>query len=166
MCSRAHSLSNAHYLHVQKNDLGSINSHWVMLHVRYIHSFFLIWRCGLYREWVWSSHNLSVSQGHDTTSAGMCWALFLLGLHPDIQVSFNGLVSLFWQCYSSYLKIVDILDRERHMRSRSASSRVLTDLLHWRTSITCITLKESSRSRWDCIPVFRLLQGISAKMLR
>ena len=26
------------------------------------------------------------SQGHDTTSAGMSWALFLLGLHPDVQV--------------------------------------------------------------------------------
>ncbi|PSN54065.1 Cytochrome P450 4C1 [Blattella germanica] len=24
-------------------------------------------------------------EGHDTTSAGMCWALFLLGLHPEIQ---------------------------------------------------------------------------------
>ncbi|PNF27068.1 Cytochrome P450 4C1, partial [Cryptotermes secundus] len=24
-------------------------------------------------------------EGHDTTSAGMCWALFLLGLHPDVQ---------------------------------------------------------------------------------
>jgi hypothetical protein len=39
---------------------------------------------------------LSVPQGHDTTSAGMCWAVFLLGLHPDVQVSFNGLVGLFW----------------------------------------------------------------------
>jgi cytochrome P450 len=25
-------------------------------------------------------------QGHDTTSAGICWALLLLGSHPDIQV--------------------------------------------------------------------------------
>jgi hypothetical protein len=25
-------------------------------------------------------------QGHDTTSAGICWALYLLGLHPDVQV--------------------------------------------------------------------------------
>ncbi|PSN54060.1 Cytochrome P450 4C1, partial [Blattella germanica] len=25
------------------------------------------------------------SQGHDTTSAGMTWAIYLLGLHPDIQ---------------------------------------------------------------------------------
>ncbi|XP_320019.5 cytochrome P450 4C1 [Anopheles gambiae] len=24
-------------------------------------------------------------EGHDTTTAGMCWALFLLALHPDIQ---------------------------------------------------------------------------------
>ncbi|KAJ9577305.1 hypothetical protein L9F63_006144, partial [Diploptera punctata] len=24
-------------------------------------------------------------EGHDTTSAGMCWALFLMGLHPDVQ---------------------------------------------------------------------------------
>ncbi|KAK9744573.1 Cytochrome P450 [Popillia japonica] len=25
-------------------------------------------------------------EGHDTTTAGMCWTLFLLGNHPDIQV--------------------------------------------------------------------------------
>jgi hypothetical protein len=25
-------------------------------------------------------------QGHDTTSAGISWALYLLGLHPDVQV--------------------------------------------------------------------------------
>ncbi|XP_069699698.1 cytochrome P450 4C1-like [Periplaneta americana] len=24
-------------------------------------------------------------EGHDTTSAGMCWALYLLGLHPEVQ---------------------------------------------------------------------------------
>ncbi|KAJ9600115.1 hypothetical protein L9F63_009591, partial [Diploptera punctata] len=24
-------------------------------------------------------------EGHDTTSAGICWVLFLLGLHPDVQ---------------------------------------------------------------------------------
>ncbi|KDR12227.1 cytochrome P450 4C1-like isoform X2 [Zootermopsis nevadensis] len=24
-------------------------------------------------------------EGHDTTSAGMCWALYMLGLHPDVQ---------------------------------------------------------------------------------
>jgi cytochrome P450 len=26
-------------------------------------------------------------QGHDTTSAAVSWALFLLGLHPDVQVT-------------------------------------------------------------------------------
>jgi hypothetical protein len=26
------------------------------------------------------------SQGHDTTSAAICWAFFLLGRHPDVQV--------------------------------------------------------------------------------
>jgi cytochrome P450 len=25
-------------------------------------------------------------QGHDTTSAGISWAVYLLGLHPDVQV--------------------------------------------------------------------------------
>jgi cytochrome P450 len=25
-------------------------------------------------------------QGHDTTSAGISWALYLLGLHADVQV--------------------------------------------------------------------------------
>lgn len=25
-------------------------------------------------------------QGHDTTSAGISWTLYLLGLHPDVQV--------------------------------------------------------------------------------
>ncbi|KAJ9577302.1 hypothetical protein L9F63_006141, partial [Diploptera punctata] len=25
------------------------------------------------------------TEGHDTTSAGMCWAIFLLGLHPEVQ---------------------------------------------------------------------------------
>ncbi|XP_069699701.1 cytochrome P450 4C1-like [Periplaneta americana] len=24
-------------------------------------------------------------EGHDTTSAGMCWALYMLGLHPEVQ---------------------------------------------------------------------------------
>jgi cytochrome P450 len=38
---------------------------------------------------------LSLPQGHDTTSAGMCWSVFLLGLHPDVQVSFNSLEGLF-----------------------------------------------------------------------
>jgi cytochrome P450 len=27
-----------------------------------------------------------LSQGHDTTSAAICWALFLLGIHLDVQV--------------------------------------------------------------------------------
>jgi hypothetical protein len=27
-----------------------------------------------------------LSQGHDTTSAAICWALYLLGRHPDVQV--------------------------------------------------------------------------------
>lgn len=26
-----------------------------------------------------------MSQGHDTTTGGMSWALFLLGNHPDVQ---------------------------------------------------------------------------------
>jgi hypothetical protein len=33
-------------------------------------------------------------QGHDTTSAGMSWALYLLGLHPDVQV-YNYLIAEF-----------------------------------------------------------------------
>jgi hypothetical protein len=33
-------------------------------------------------------------QGHDTTSAGMSWALYLLGLHPDVQV-YNDLIAEF-----------------------------------------------------------------------
>ena len=37
---------------------------------------------------------LYVTQGHDTTSAAISWTLFLLGLHPDIQVSVNDLMSL------------------------------------------------------------------------
>lgn len=28
------------------------------------------------------------SQGHDTTTAGLCWALFLLGNNPRVQVRF------------------------------------------------------------------------------
>jgi hypothetical protein len=28
-----------------------------------------------------------LSQGHDTTSAAVCWTLFLLGLHHDVQVT-------------------------------------------------------------------------------
>ena len=27
-------------------------------------------------------------QGHDTTSVGISWAMYLLGSHPEIQVSF------------------------------------------------------------------------------
>jgi hypothetical protein len=45
------------------------------------------------------SHLNSVPQGHDTTSVGICWALFLLGLNPVIQVSVKNaqeLVLLFW----------------------------------------------------------------------
>jgi hypothetical protein len=29
-------------------------------------------------------------QGHDTTSAAISWALFMLGLYPDVQVTING----------------------------------------------------------------------------
>jgi hypothetical protein len=54
--------------------------------------------------------------------------VYLLGLHPDVQVSFNGLVGLFWYFDSLYLKIIDILDRKKHTRSRRASSRGLIAL--------------------------------------
>jgi hypothetical protein len=27
------------------------------------------------------------SQGHDTTTAAICFALYLLGLHPEVQVT-------------------------------------------------------------------------------
>jgi hypothetical protein len=32
-------------------------------------------------------------QGHDTTSVGMSWAMYLLGSHPDVQVVF---MYYFW----------------------------------------------------------------------
>ena len=40
-------------------------------------------------------------QGHETTSTAIPWTLFLLGLHPDVQVSVNDLMSLFCQYVSS-----------------------------------------------------------------
>ena len=39
--------------------------------------------------------SVSVPQGHDTTSAGICWTLFLLGLHTDVQVSIECIRSVF-----------------------------------------------------------------------
>jgi len=79
-------------------------------------------------------HLTSVPQGHDTTSAGMCWALFLLGLHPDIQVSVKMPKSLFCYSDSSHLKFLDILNRKKHSRSKRTSSRGLTALPPLKTS--------------------------------
>jgi cytochrome P450 family 4 len=35
-------------------------------------------------------------QGHDTTSVGICWALFMIGLHDDVQEKiFNEMNEIF-----------------------------------------------------------------------
>jgi len=44
-----------------------------------------------------------VPQGHDTVSTAISWTLFLLGLHPDVQVSVNDLMSLFCLYVSSQI---------------------------------------------------------------
>ena len=44
-----------------------------------------------------------VPQGHETVSTATSWTLFLLGLHPDVQVSVNDFMSFFWQYVSSHI---------------------------------------------------------------
>ena len=56
--------------------------------------------------------------------------------------------------------------RRRRTRNRKASSRGLTALSRWETSVRWSTLRGSSRRPWGYIPVFLVLEESSVKILK
>ena len=56
-------------------------------------------------------------EGHDTTTAGLCWAVFLLGTHPrmqvsrqdDVTVTNNGQIDIISTCFSLKRRRVDFI---------------------------------------------------------
>ena len=69
----------------------------------YDNEMWLAWNSSVLKYSFLRTFNFHVPQGHDTTSTAISWTLFLLGLHPDVQVSDNDLMSLFWQYVSSQI---------------------------------------------------------------
>ncbi|XP_069699699.1 cytochrome P450 4C1-like [Periplaneta americana] len=49
-------------------------------------------------------------EGHDTTSAGMCWTLFLLGLYPDVQEKVHKELDQIFQGSSRSPSMKDLND--------------------------------------------------------
>ena len=97
------------------------------------------------------------------------WKYRMCVTSQESPVYFNRHYTNRWRCSGTLLFIMLLLlcvIRRRRTRSRRASSRGLTALSRWETSVRWSILRGSSRRPWGCIRVFLVLEEPSVKILK